>query len=102
MTPAERERILRGRCPFCNSSDWYIGPQGGVATNIKCAKCGGGMNVGPGGFSEIIELPTKKYEEPSHPHKHKLWDRLPYWPIALFAILLWLFLEYAACGHNVH
>lgn len=34
-----------GACPNCDNKEFYEGPSGGMATNVKCAKCGLKWNV---------------------------------------------------------
>jgi len=49
---------IEGRpvCPDCGKNDWYEGPHGGLAVNIKCAnpECGRKFNwMGPFGMERI-------------------------------------------------
>lgn len=32
--------VMRGTCPDCGSTNFHPGPRGGMAWNVKCAKCG--------------------------------------------------------------
>jgi len=34
-------------CPECGGKDFLEGPHGGMAVNVKCAKCGYKLNVVP-------------------------------------------------------
>ncbi|MBA7697268.1 hypothetical protein ES703_105931 [subsurface metagenome] len=34
-------------CPECKSTDFLEGPHGGMAVNVKCAKCGYRLNTCP-------------------------------------------------------
>jgi len=51
-------------CIYCDSPEYYEGPTGGVAMNIKCAQCGARFNIGliPGGPILIDKLsgPTEE------------------------------------------
>jgi len=40
-------------CPNCGSDQWYEGPSGGMAVNIKCANCGLWFNSTPFGLDFI-------------------------------------------------
>ncbi len=40
-------------CPNCGGDQWYEGPSGGMATNIKCANCGIWFNSTPFGLDFI-------------------------------------------------
>lgn len=40
-------------CPNCGSNQWYEGPSGGMATNIKCGGCGLWFNNTPFGLDFI-------------------------------------------------
>jgi len=35
------------KMPCCGSAEFLEGPEGGMSTNIKCAKCGARWNVAP-------------------------------------------------------
>lgn len=39
--------LLDGKCPDCAHDRFHKGPEGGLSTNIKCAKCGSCFNVVP-------------------------------------------------------
>ena len=34
-------------CPECGNEEFLEGPHGGLAVNVKCAKCGYRLNVTP-------------------------------------------------------
>ena len=52
--------VLEGKCADCGNERFFKGPDGGLSTNIKCAKCGSKFNViprcyvMPSGFVERI------------------------------------------------
>lgn len=58
---APLKSVLNGFCPDCRGRRFLKGPEGGLCTNIQCAKCGSEFNVCPRctmlpqGFVERIE-----------------------------------------------
>jgi hypothetical protein len=56
-----------GRCPHCDSEEWYEGPSGGMCTNWYCAneECGAGFNLSgiPGFNNQQIRSPKPKIQE---------------------------------------
>lgn len=40
-------------CPDCGCKDFLEGPQGGLCTNIMCARCRHKFNIGPFGIERI-------------------------------------------------
>lgn len=50
-------------CPKCGGEEFLKGPEGGLAVNIKCAKCSYFMNIAPlpdGRFWIVNEDDDKK------------------------------------------
>jgi len=41
------EDLNQGRCPACGGRDFYEGPHGGLAVNVKCVNCGSCFNLCP-------------------------------------------------------
>jgi len=41
-------------CPDCMSTEFYEGPTGGCAVNVKCADCGSTFNLALPMFAERI------------------------------------------------
>jgi hypothetical protein len=56
----------QGVCPNCGSTQWYEGPSGGMAVNIKCAGCGLWFNNTPFGLDFI-------YKHTLDPAKRIMW-----------------------------
>ena len=54
-------------CPNCGSDQWYEGPSGGAAVNIKCADCGLWFNYTPFGLDFI------GVKETGGEHKRIVW-----------------------------
>ncbi len=40
LTDEQDRKLQRGYCPFCNSTKFQHGPQGGCSENIRCSGCG--------------------------------------------------------------
>jgi len=64
------------KCPDCGSTDFYVGPQGGMAQNVMCANenCGSKFNLavfedgtwfGPPLMIDRISEPSPKKEAPA-------------------------------------
>ena len=47
LTNAEVQQLDSGKCPDCGSPSFFIGPRGGMNTNVRCAndKCRSKFNL---------------------------------------------------------
>ena len=47
VTKKEEKKLKKGICPDCGGTEFFEGPHGGLAINIKCAnkKCNARFNV---------------------------------------------------------
>ena len=49
------EYLQKYGCPDCDCDTWEVGPEAGMATNIRCAGCHSEFNIAPMlGFAERI------------------------------------------------
>lgn len=40
-------------CPDCGSDKWACGPEGGMAINVRCGRCGAKFNYTPFGLERM-------------------------------------------------
>lgn len=48
------DELTKNGCLDCGCNEFLEGPSGGLAQNVKCAKCGSKYNIMPMGWAERI------------------------------------------------